>query len=260
MKNTILDQYVGQTIEDCYIEQLVSRGPMSVVYRAQQLQPERSVAFIVFQLPETISATGVQQFRARFQREAPSLMLLHHSHLLPFYGYGEREGLPYLITPYKTEGSLVTLIKQQGPMSPASILPFLEQIIAGLEYAHRNGQVHGMLTPANLLFRSDGSLEIAAIGLKRLVERRDILPCTTQSELQSTLAGTPLCASKYLAPEYRQGYMADVRSDIYSLGVLLVELLQGRFLESNISPQDVLEQRGWRPPNRYNMSCSVLWQ
>jgi serine/threonine protein kinase/nitrite reductase/ring-hydroxylating ferredoxin subunit len=248
MKNVILDQCVGQTIANCRIEQLVSRGRMSVVFHAQQLQPNRPVAFLVFQLPETLSTPARQQFRTRFLREAPSLMQLRHPHLLPFHGYGEWEGWPYLITPYRTEGSLATRIKQQGPWNPARILPLLEQATAGLEYAHRNGQIHGMLTPANLLLNKDGSIEIAAIGLQRLVERRGILPCTTLSQWQSTLADTALCAPKYLAPEYRQGHVADIRSDIYSLGVLMMELLQGRFLERNIYPHEILEQPDWRPP------------
>jgi serine/threonine protein kinase len=245
MKSDLFDQGIGQTIGNCHIEQLVSRGRMSVVYRAQQLG--RLVAFVVFHLPETISTTATQQFRTRFLREASSLVQLRHPHLLPFYGYGEWEGWPYLITPYRTEGSLLTQIKQQGPYSSARILPLLEQVTAGLEYAHRNGQVHGMLTPANLLLGKDGSFETAAIGLQRLVERRGILPCTTPSEWQSTLAGVPLCAPKYLAPEYQRGQRADIRSDIYSLGVLLVELLQGSLLEKNIRPQEILEQLNQRP-------------
>lgn len=248
MKNDLFEQCVGQTIGNCYIEQLVSRGRMSVVYRAQQLRPSRPVAFIVFHLPETISTTASQQFRTRFLSEAPSLVQLRHPHLLPFHGYGEWEGWPYLITPYRTEGSIIARIKQQGRQSPARILPLLEQVTAGLEYAHRNGQVHGMLTPANLLLSKDGSFEIAALGLQRLVERRGILPCTTLSEWQSTLAGAPLCAPKYLAPEYQQGHRADIRSDIYALGVLLVELLQGSFLERNIRPQEIIEQLDRRLP------------
>jgi serine/threonine protein kinase/nitrite reductase/ring-hydroxylating ferredoxin subunit len=248
MKNVIRDQCIGQTIDNCHIEQLVSRGRMSVVYRAQQLQSNRPVAFMVFQLLDTVSPTARQQFCARFAREGPSLMRLSHPHLLPFYGYGEWEGWPYLITPYRTEGSLATRIKQQGPWNPAQILPILEQIVAGLEYAHRNGLLHGMLTPANLLLSKDGSLEIAAIGLQRLVERRGILPCTMPSEWQLSLAGTTLCAPKYLAPEYRQGHTADISSDIYSLGVIVMELLQGRFLAQNIYPHGILEQPDWSPP------------
>ena len=247
MKNAILDQCVGQTIGNCHVEQLVSRGRISVVYRAQQLHPERPVAFIMYHLPETISTVATQQFRTRFLHEAPSLVHLQHPHLLSFYDYGEWEGQPYLITPYRTEGSLATRIQQQGPQSPARVLPLLEQIIAGLEYAHRNGQIHGMLTPANVLLSKDGSLEIAAIGLQGLIERRGILSCTTPVELQSTLAGTLLCAPKYLAPEYRQGHAADIRSDIYSLGVLLAELLQGSFFERDMHPREIRKQLDQRP-------------
>jgi serine/threonine protein kinase len=248
MENSLFDQCVGQTIGNCRIEQLVSQGRMSVVYRAQQLRSSQPVAFVVFHLPDTISTKAIQQFRTRFQRDAPSLMQLRHPHLLPFHGYGEWERWPYLITPYRTEGSLVTRIKQQGPQDPVRVVSLLEQIVAGLEYAHRNGQVHGMLTPANLLLNKDGSLEIAALGLQRLVERRGILSCSTPSDWQSTLIGEPLCAPKYLAPEYQQGRKGDARSDVYSLGVLLVELLQGSLLEKNQQSQEIIGQLDRRLP------------
>jgi serine/threonine protein kinase/nitrite reductase/ring-hydroxylating ferredoxin subunit len=225
---------------------------MSAVYSAQQQRPRRRVALTVFLLPETLPDAVYPQFRARFLREASVLMRLWHPGLLSFYGYGEWEGLLYLITPYKTEESLATFIERQGPWSSTRILSLLEQVAAGLEYAHRQGQIHGMLTPAQVLCNSDGSFQIAGLGWQCLLERHGILPWRESWEHRHTLAGTPLCAPKYLAPEYRHGQGAQIRSDVYSLGVILVELHCGRFLADDLSTQEILHllerQKEWSLP------------
>lgn len=248
MKTFNVDQIVGQVIDHCRVEQFLSRGPLGAIYHAQQKQ--RSVAITVFLLPPTVSDTAHQQFRTRFLREAPALISLRHPHLFPLYNYGEWEGWPYLITPYTTKGSLATLIQRQGPWFSASVLPVLEQIIVGLEYAHRHGQIHGMLTPANIVRAGNGSFQVAGLGLQRLLERRGILACQHPSELLLTLAGSPLCPPKYLAPEYQQGNAAHIRSDVYSLGVIMAELLCGRFLPETLTSREVLpwlkQQAEWQ--------------
>jgi serine/threonine protein kinase/Rieske Fe-S protein len=252
MNTFILDECLGRTVGNCHVEQVVSSGGMSVVYRAQQLRPKRPVALTFFLLPETMPAPIHQQFRTRFLREAPALTLLRHPHVFPVHSYGEWEGWLYLMTPYHTEGSLATTIKQRRRWSPASIVPVLEQIVAGVEYAHSQRQVHGMLTPANVLCSGNDSFQIAGFGLQHLLERRGILACEQPAEEVLTLAGSSLCAPKYLAPEYQQGQTASRHSDVYSLGVILVELLCGRFLPREISTEKLLallERQGeWSLP------------
>jgi serine/threonine-protein kinase len=263
METFSFDQYVGQMIGNCHVEQLLSRGPMSALYYAQQQQPRRPVALTVFLLPEALPDAVYQQFRARFLREASVLTPLQHPGLLSLYGYGEWEGWLYLITPYKTEESLATFLERQGPWSPTRILSLLEQVAAGLEYAHCQGLVHGMLTPGYVLCNSDGSFQVAGLGLQCLLERRGILPCRESWEYLHTVAGTPLCAPKYLAPEYRHGQDAQIRSDVYSLGVILVELHCGHLLANDLSSQEILQllerQKEWSIPTSLQrvLACAL---
>jgi serine/threonine protein kinase/nitrite reductase/ring-hydroxylating ferredoxin subunit len=231
-----LDQGVGQVLGNCSIEQLLSRGRLSAVYRGRQLNSGRSVALMVFLMPDVTSSKMRQEFCERFLLEVPALMKLRHSHLLPFYDYGEWEGFPYLITPYTTEGSLATRITQRW--SPARILPLLEQVTVGMEYAHSNGQFHGMLSPGNLLLSGDGSFQVAAIGLHRLFQNRGIV--SHIDDIQNLCQ--PKVTAKYIAPEYYQERTITIRTDIYSLGVILVEALSGALLPNDISAQEILSQ------------------
>lgn len=236
-----LDQFIGQVVSHCHVEELVRYGQMEAIYRAQQLRPSRPVAITLFQLPETLSPLAYQRFRARFLREAASLVLLRHPHLLPLYGYGEWEHLLYLITPYRTEGSLMSQLQQQGSFSLAKTVTVLEQVTAGLEYAHQHGQSHGALTPEYILVSDEYPLQIAGLGLRSLLTRRDILPITENAQHLLTVAGTQLVASKYAAPEILQSQIADIRSDVYALGVILMELLSGSLLASEATPLDELQ-------------------
>src|SRR5258708_28907472 len=142
----MLDQLVGQVVSHCFVEEFVSHGQMEAIYRAQQLSPHRPVAITLFLLPDTLSPLAYQRFRTRFLQQAASLVTLRHPHLLPLYGYGEWESLLYLITPYRTEGSLMSQLQQQGAFSLAKTVTVLEQVTEGLAYAHQHGQSHRALT------------------------------------------------------------------------------------------------------------------
>jgi serine/threonine protein kinase len=247
MEPLVLDQLVGHTVSGYRVEQLLSHGHLNVVYRAHHLRPNRSVALTLLLLPEEGLPQAQQQFRTRFLREVPRLIEVRHPNLLPVYDYGVWEGFPYLITAPETEGSLEALLVQRGPYTPEVILTVLEQITAGLEYAHRHGLVHGMLTPAHLLVSQERPLQIAGLGLLRLLERRGWLPNTDAHASVFTLAGTQLVTSKYLAPEYLQGHAATIRSDVYSLGVILLELLSGLLSVRETDPQERIMPWEWGP-------------
>lgn len=229
MEGALLEQFIGQDVGECHLEQLVSYGWLGAVYQAHQLRSNRPVTLTLLVLPEGLSTQARQQFSARFLREAPALVEVRHPHLLPLEAYGEWEDYSYLVTPAQPAQSLVTILSQHGCCTATTALAMLEQITAGLEHAHCRGLVHGALSLSHLLVSQGQQIQIAGLGWQQLLEKRDMLPVAAPREQVLTLAGTWLAPQRYLAPEcLHQGQAADIRSDVYALGVILDELLTGR--------------------------------
>src|SRR5207248_9836699 len=114
MERALLEQFVGQDLGDCHLEQLVSYGQLGAVYRARQLMSTRPVALTLLGYPEGMSTQACQQFRARFLREAPALVEIRHPNLLPLEACGEWEEFSYLVTPAQPTRSLATMLSQHG--------------------------------------------------------------------------------------------------------------------------------------------------
>ncbi len=244
MEGALLEQFVGQNVGDCHLEQVLSHGRLGAVYQAHQLRSNRPVMLTLLVLPEGLSTQARQQFNARLLREAPALVEVRHPHLLPLEAYGEWEDCSYLVTPVQPARSLATILSQHGCCTPTTALPMLEQITAGLEHAHCRGLVHGALSLSHLLVSQGQQIQIAGLGWQHLLERRDMLPVAAPREHVLTLAGTWLVAQRYLAPEcLHQGQAADIRSDVYALGVILDELLTGRSrFRGTSSPEPTREE------------------
>ena len=237
-----VDELVGQTLGTCHVEQLLGQNRLSAIYLAQQPEQNRTVAITLFILPEQLSAQTRIRFISRFTSEASTLVLLNHPHILPIYEYGERFGYPYLVTPYVTDGSLANLLKQQKRCTPAYTLQILSQVAAGLDYAHSRGVIHGALKPSHILLRNKHRVQVAGFGLVHMLEMRGIDSSThPHPELAHLLsiAGTFLGAPEYIAPEFVLGQPPDARSDIYSLGMILFELLSGKLPFSGNNPFEV---------------------
>jgi serine/threonine protein kinase len=249
MQAVAVDNLVGQTLGNCHVERLLGRGRLSAVYLGQQPAQQRTVAVTAFLVPEAFSVQARERFLARFRREAQALVSLNHPRVLPIYEYGEQYGYPYLVTPYAADGSLANVLKQRGRCTPAFILQALEQIAAGIDYAHSHGVVHGTLKPANVLLHGhdERDLQVAGFGLVRILEMRGIeqsdLPYAHLLNIAGTFLGTP----EYIAPECVQGQPADARSDIYALGILLFELLSGRPPFTGSDPLEVALQHIQQP-------------
>src|SRR4051812_22869853 len=213
---------VGSRFGRYEIEALIGSGGMGDVYRARDTRLNRTVAIKV--LPADVSASPER--RERLEREALVISRLNHPHVRALYDVGAHDGSAFLVMEY-LEGETLESRLAKRPLPPAQALTCAVQIAEALDAAHREGIVHGDVKPANIMLTSSGA-KLLDFGVARLWERVTSAEehrrrATTLSE-GSSVPGT----TAYMAPEQLEGGEADPRSDIFSLGVVLYEMLSGR--------------------------------
>ncbi len=197
------------------VASVIGRGGMGAVYRAHDPRLDRPVAIKV--LPPHLRADPA--FAERFAREARTLAKLQHPHILTVFDYGEREGLPFLVTEF-VDGLDLRRLMAAERIDPAEALRIVPQVCDALQYAHERGVVHRDIKPENILIDTRGHVKVADFGIARLLGvQAQALPLTSTN---ATL-GTP----HYTAPEVLRGHDFDHRADIFGLGVVLYELLTG---------------------------------
>jgi serine/threonine-protein kinase len=192
----------------------LGRGGMATVYRAYDPRFEREVAVKVLP-PELLHADP--QFRLRFEREAKIIAQLEHTAVVPVYDVGEADGQPYFVMRYMSGGSLSDRMKA-GIMDVEETTRILSAIAPGLDEAHSKGIVHRDIKPSNILFDRKNNPYISDFGIAKLSQAQ------TGNVTGSAIIGTPA----YMAPEQAQGDQIDGRADIYSLGIILFEMLTGK--------------------------------
>ncbi len=191
----------------------LGKGGMAVVYRARDRMLERLVAVKV--LREDLS--GDQAFQERFRQEAKAAANLSHPNIVTMHDFGLDQGQLFMVMEYVPGTDLKTLIKQRGRFNPEEALPLLIQACAGIGYAHRAGLVHCDVKPQNMLVTPDMRLKVADFGIARAL-------ATIHPEEQSDLVwGSP----QYFAPEQATGAAPAPASDVYSLGIIMYEMLTG---------------------------------
>src|SRR5690606_20735111 len=153
----------------------------------------------------------------RFQQEARTIARLQHPHIISVYDYGEEDGTLYLVSPLIDGGTLSDRIRK-GALSPVETESLLRQIGQALDYAHRNGVIHRDIKPDNVLLDREGNALLTDFGIAKIIEGSTALTAT------GGLVGTPA----YMSPEQGQGLPVDYRTDLYSLGVVVFEMLTGR--------------------------------
>ena len=195
------------------IEQELGKGGMADVYLAVQENLERPVAIKVL-LPALFRNDS---FAHRFVREARTAASFKHPHILEIYDIGQDEHSHYIVMEYLPGGSLAGLIAQ-GPIAPDKALTIFSAIASALDYAHGEGFIHRDVKPDNILFRKDGTPVLCDFGIARAVGSATRLTKTGMS------VGTP----HYMSPEQARGKPLDGRSDLYSLGVVLYEMLTAK--------------------------------
>ncbi len=258
MQTVTLDQLVGKTLGNYQVERLLGRGKMSAVYMAQQRSQSHIVMITTFTIPESLSAPARERFTARFTQIGSALVRLNHPHILPIFDCGVQYGSPYLVTSFVEGGSLAQVLKQQPRFAPEQALEMLKQMAAGLDYAHRQGIVHGILNPANILVSKEQVLQVTGFGLKQMLQMQGIEASNHPQAHLFSIAGTFLGSPEYIAPEYVVRAPADARADIYSLGVMLFELLSGTLPFSGTDPLEIATKRLQQPVPSLHERCPDL--
>jgi len=194
------------------VHEEVGRGGMSIVYRATQLDDSLEVAL-------KIAAGLALDDKAALKRliqEGKLLTDLHHPHLVQVFEVGKAKGLYFIVMEYLGGGMLKDMIQRKGMLREKEALQMIMPVAEALWYVHKNGIIHGDLKPSNIMLNGKGNLKIMDFGLAELSFEQD------NKDRRRT--GTPT----YMSPEQVQGHRLDFRSDIYSLGVTLYELITER--------------------------------
>jgi serine/threonine protein kinase len=208
----------------------LGRGGMGVVYLARDTRLDRQVA--IKMLPSEL-ATDPSRLE-RFEREARLLASLNHPNLAGIYGVEEQDGARYLVLEF-VEGESLAERLDRGPLPPDEAVEYAAQIASGVEAAHDAGVIHRDLKPANVMITPDGRAKVLDFGLARIDEGSqsssgaDATPTMTTMHPQRspTVVGAILGTAAYMSPEQARGRRVDKRTDIWSFGVLLYEMLVG---------------------------------
>ena len=206
----------------------LAKGGMSDVYLAVDLALGRRVA--VKLLPRSHSEDD--SFVRRFRREAQSAANLNHPNIVGIYDWGEAEGAYFMIMELVEGDCLRDVIGEGRPMPPRRAVEIVRQVVLALAIAHRLGVIHRDVKPGNIMLTPDGTVKVADFGIARAWNQA--------TELTQT--GSVIGTATYFSPEQAQGKPADLRSDIYSLGVVLYEMLVGRPPFQGETPMSVAYQ------------------
>jgi serine/threonine protein kinase len=216
---------IGQVIKGLYkIYDEVGSGGIATVYLARNLRTNQIVAVKVVH-PHVAKDPDVVK---RFQRESGLLTGLANPHLVHVFDHGVENGRHYLVMEYVEGRTLKSIIKEEGALDVDRSLGITRQVAEGLTEVHRRGIVHRDIKPQNLMIEPDGTVKVMDFGIARIAD----LSALTRS---GYLVGTP----HYISPEQAMGQQVDHRSDLYSLGVVLYEMLMGRVLFDADSPISV---------------------
>ena len=193
---------------------IIGRGGMGAVYRARQVALDREVAIKL--LPLEVSAD--QAFADRFVREARAMAKLSHPNIISVFDFGTTgEGHLFFVMEY-VEGANVSQIIRGPGLGPDQAVVIAGQVCTALAYAHGKGVVHRDIKPANVMVGTDGTAKVADFGLARVAG-------ADPADFGQTVTGTIMGTAEYMAPEQKRGMSVDHRADIYSVGVMLYEML-----------------------------------
>jgi serine/threonine-protein kinase len=259
------DQLVGRTIAGKFlVEGLIGSGAMGAVYKARQIALDKTIAIKVLHSENADEPT----FAARFQREAKAASRLNHPNSMAVIDFGEEpDGLLYIAMEYLDGRSLHRVLREDSPISTARIADILMQTLAALAVAHDMGVVHRDLKPENIVVLEgaddDGRLrdivKVCDFGIAKITDSRAYRGTEERdSNAPVTTAGFLVGTPEYMSPEQGRGDKLDSRSDLYSVGVILFEMLTGRVpFEAENAIGVVLKHITDEPPKPSSLVPSV---
>ncbi len=238
---------IGHVIDDRYqVVKKLARGGMATVYVAHDIRLSRTVAIKV--MNEGLGDTT--DFTSRFDAEARAAAHLSHPNVVAVFDQGTDAGRPYIVMEYVQGFTLRQLITREAPMDPRRAIELIEPVAAALAAAHTAGLIHRDIKPENVLISDRGQVKVADFGLARAVTAH------TSASTQGLVIGTV----SYIAPELVNKGHADARSDVYSLGIVLYELLTGRKPHTGDSPIQVAYSHVHNQITAPSLEVSTTWR
>ncbi|MBI2251909.1 MAG: protein kinase [Armatimonadetes bacterium] len=205
---------IGKILNNRYkIEEKIGEGGMAVIYKAKDLRLNRLVALKILRAEFLSDA----EFVERFLKEANFSAKLSHPNCLNIYDVEKTENLLYIVMEYFESKNLKEIIKIEAPFSIEKALEIIQNIISALEYAHQSGIIHRDIKPHNILINQEGLVKITDFGIAKAI-----------SSTTLTQNGNLIGSVHYLSPEQAQGKEVNLTSDIYSLGIIIYEMLTGK--------------------------------
>ena len=241
-----MDRYVGKRLDGRYeIMEIIGVGGMAVVYKAHDNQENRTVAVKILK-PEFVSN---EEFLRRFKNESKAIAMLSHPNIVKVYDVSFGDLIQYIVMEYIEGITLKEYIEQRGSLRWKDAVHFTIQILKGLQHAHDKGIVHRDVKPQNIMVLPDGTIKVTDFGIARFA-RSD----------QRTITDKAIGSVHYISPEQARGEKTDEKSDIYSLGVILYEMITGQMpfqAESAVSVAIMQLQREPKTPTEINGSIPM---
>ncbi len=208
-----MENYVGKRLDGRYeIMEIIGVGGMAVVYKAFDNIEHRIVAVKILK-NEFLEN---EEFRRRFKNESKAISVLSHNNIVKVYDVSYGDMIQYIVMEYVDGIPLKNYMQQQGKVDPREAIYFVTQILRALQHAHDKGIVHRDIKPQNIMLQSDGTIKVTDFGIARF----------SRSETRTMTDGA-IGSVHYISPEQAKGSLTDAKTDLYSVGVILYEMLTG---------------------------------
>ena len=207
------EKYIGMMLDDRYeIIELIGAGGMAYVYKALCHRLNRYDAIKIMR----DDTAANEEFRKRFRAESQAVAMLSHPNIVSVYDVSHSDDVEYIVMELVDGITLKQYLQKAGALSPSEVLSFTSQIAKALDHAHNKGIIHRDIKPQNIMLLKDGMIKVADFGIASL-----------QSDIEDS-SGETVGSVHYIAPEQARGAAPDARSDIYSLGIVMYEMLTGK--------------------------------